>query len=76
MDRNTRLYTREADGTIATWYLDAWCGPRFSVSPKRNAKMRDFKKYYHMDDVGKLIFLSRKEAETCKKEDHNEQGNL
>lgn len=62
MDYNSRLYTKEADGTIARWYLYGWYGPRFAVSPVRNAKLKDYKRYYHMDDVGKTIFLSRKEA--------------
>lgn len=62
MDYNSRLYTKEADGTIAKWYLYGWYGPRFAVSPVRNAKLKDYKRYYHMDDVGKTIFLSRKDA--------------
>ncbi len=62
MDRNDRLYTKEPDGTIARWYVFGWYGPRFAVSPIRNAKLKDYKRYYHMDDVGKTIFLTRKEA--------------
>lgn len=62
MDKNTRLYTKEADGTIARWYLFAWYGPRFAVSAVRNAKFSDYKRYYHMNDVQKTIFLTRKEA--------------
>lgn len=62
MDRNDRLYTKEPDGTIARWYVFGWYGPRFAVSPVRNAKLRDYKRYYHMDDVGKTIFFTRKEA--------------
>lgn len=62
MDRNDRLYTKELDGTIARWYVFALYGPHFVVSPVRNAKLRDYKRYYHMDDVGKTIFSTRKEA--------------
>lgn len=62
MDKNDRLYSKEPDGTIARWYVYGWYGPRFAVSPVRNAKMRDYKRYYHMDDVGKTIFPTRKEA--------------
>lgn len=62
MNKNDRLYTKELDGTIQRWYLDSWFGPRFSVSPVRNAKLKDYRKYYHMDDVGKTIFLTRKEV--------------
>lgn len=62
MDRNDRLYTKEPDGTIARWYVFGWYGPRFAVSPVRNAKLHDYKRYYHMDDVGKTIFSTRKEA--------------
>lgn len=65
MNINDRLYTREPDGTIARWYVFAWYGPRFAVSPVRNAKLRDYKRYYHMDDVGKTIFFTRKEAKEC-----------
>ena len=62
MDTNDRLYTKEPDGTIARWYVCGWYGLDFAVSPVRNAKLRDYKRYYHMDDVGKTIFVTRKEA--------------
>lgn len=62
MDTNDRLYTKEPDGAIARWYVYGWYGPNFAVSPVRNAKLRDYKRYYHMDDVGKTIFVTRKEA--------------
>ena len=62
MTTNDRLYTLEPDGTIARWYVFGWYGPRFAVSPVRNAKLRDFKRYYHMNEVGKKIFFTRKEA--------------
>lgn len=62
MEKNKRLYTCEPDFTISTWYLFGWYGPRFAVSPVRNAKLRDFKRYYHMNDIGKCIFLTRTEA--------------
>ena len=61
-DNNCPVYTREADGTIQKWYVCGWHGPRFSVSPVKNAKFRDYKKYFHMDDVGKTVFLKRQEA--------------
>lgn len=62
MDKNDRLYTKEADGTISTWYVFGWYGPRFAVSPVRNAKLKDYKRYYHMDEIGEKIFFTRKEA--------------
>ena len=62
MDKNTRLYSKELDGTIARWYLYGWYGPRFAVSSVRNAKLHYYKRYYDIDDVGKTIFFSRKEA--------------
>lgn len=61
-DQNCPLYTKEHDGTIQKWYLFAWYGPRFSVSTVKNAKLHHYKRYYHMDDIGKTIFTSRKEA--------------
>lgn len=66
MNKNDRLYTKELDGTISKWYLDSWYAPRFSVSPVKNAKLKDYRKYYHMDDIGKTIFLTRKEAQEDK----------
>lgn len=62
MDTNDRLYTKEADGTIAKWYVFGWYGPHFAVSPVRNAKLKDYKRYYHMDEIGEKIFFTRKEA--------------
>ena len=62
MDTNDRLYTRESDGEIARWYVSGWYGPQFAVSPVRNAKLKDYKRYYHMNDIGKTIFFTRKEA--------------
>ena len=62
MNTNDRLYTRESDGGITRWYVFGWYGPRFAVSPVRNAKLKDYKRYYHMDDIGKTIFFTRKEA--------------
>ena len=61
-DKNRRLYTKEPDGTIQKWYLFGWYGPNFAVSPVRNAKLHDFKRYYGMNDVGSIIFFTRKEA--------------
>ena len=62
-DKNFPLYTKEPDGTIQKWYLFGWYGPRFSVSTVKNAKFHHYRRYFHMDDVGKTIFLSRKEAQ-------------
>ncbi len=62
MDHNDTLYTLELDGTIQKWYVVARYGQQFSVSGVRNAKLRNYKRFYHMDDVGKSIFFSRKEA--------------
>lgn len=61
-DKNCPLYTKEHDGTIQRWYLFAWYGPRFAVATVKNAKMSDYKRYYHMNEVGERIFLTRKEA--------------
>lgn len=62
MQENDRLYTKEPDGTVELWYLWAWFGPRFAVAKTRNANRAAYKRYYHMDDVGKTIFTSRKDA--------------
>lgn len=62
MFKGDRLYTKESDGTITRWYVDEWIGNRFSVSTVKNAKFRDYKKYFDATDVGKTIFLTRKEA--------------
>ena len=62
MHTNDTLYTLELDGTIQKWYVFACFRQQFTVSGVRNAKLKDYKRYYHMDDVGKTIFLSRKEA--------------
>ena len=56
------LYTKEADGTIQRWYIFGWYGDSFSVSTRKNAKLRDFKRYFKESDIGVKIFLSRKEA--------------
>lgn len=61
-DTNCPVYTREPDGTIQKWYLYGWYGPNFAVSPVRNAKLRDYKRYYNMNDVGKTVFLKRQEV--------------
>ena len=61
-DTNCPVYTREPDGAIQKWYLYGWYGPNFSVSPVRNAKLRDYKRYYNTNDVGKKVFLTREEA--------------
>lgn len=62
MDRNKQLFTLERDGTVQKWYMFAWYGNRFAVATKKNAKLRDAKKYYCIDDIGKTIFLTRKDA--------------
>ncbi len=62
MGTNDRLYTKEPDGSVQKWYVFGWYGPRFAVSPQRNATLSAYKRYYHMDDIGKTIFLTRKEA--------------
>ncbi len=61
-DINCPVYTKEPDGTVQKWYLFGWYGPNFAVSPVRNAKLRDYKRYYSIDDVGKKVFLTRGEA--------------
>ena len=62
MEYNQKLYTKEKDGTIQKWYVAAWVGPNIAVSTVRNPKLHDYHKYFHMDEVGKKIFLTRKEA--------------
>lgn len=62
MQENDRLYTKEPDGSVQKWYVFGWYGPRFAVATMRNANRSAYKRYYHMDDVGKTIFQSRKEA--------------
>ncbi len=61
-DKNCPLYTKEPDGTIQKWYVWGWTGPMFAVSTVKNAKLRDYKRYYRMSDIGKTIFFIRKEA--------------
>lgn len=65
MDRNDRLYTKEPDDSITTWYVFGWYGPRFAVSTVRNAKLKDYKRYYHMDEIGERIFFTQKEAKAA-----------
>ena len=62
MNHNDKVYTREADGTIQRWYVYAWQGPYFSVSTVRNAKLKDYKRYFHMNDIGRTVFLNRKDV--------------
>lgn len=66
MDYNDSMYTKEPDGTISKWYVFAWYGPRFAVASVKNAKLSAYKRYYHMDDVGKTIFCTKKEAKQAK----------
>lgn len=61
-DRNCPVYTKEPDGTIQKWYVFGWYGADFAVSPVRNAKFCDYKRYYNINDVGKTFFLKRQEA--------------
>lgn len=61
MKDNQALYTKEPDGTIQTWYVWGWVGNRFAVAPRKNAKLRDYKRYYTADQLGKDIFLTRKD---------------
>ena len=65
MDRNDCLYTKEPDGSVSTWYVFGWYGPHFAVSTVKNAKLKDYKRYYHMDEVGSRIFVTRKEAKAA-----------
>lgn len=58
----TPLYTKEHDGTIQRWYLFGWHGDTFSVATRKNAKLRDYKRYYRSADIGKTIYTTRKEA--------------
>ena len=62
MKENQSLYTKEPDGTIQHWYLYAWYGNRIAVATRKNAKLRDYKRYYDMNEIGVKIFLTRKEA--------------
>ena len=74
MQYNDKLYTKESDGTISTWYVFAWYGPRIAVSPVRNAKLKDYKRYYHMDDIGERIFVTRKAAKSAPAIFHHERN--
>lgn len=62
MQDNQSFYTKEKDGTIQHWYLFSRYGEEFAVSPRKNAKLSDYKRYYSMQDIGVKIFLTRKEA--------------
>jgi len=62
MDKNDKMYTKEPDGTVQRWYVFGWYGPRFAVAAVRNATLSAHKRYYHMDDVGVSIFLTKREA--------------
>lgn len=44
------------------WYLWGWVGNRIAVSTVKNAKFKDYKRYYDMNDIGKKIFWTRTEA--------------
>lgn len=66
MDKNDSLYTVENDGTITRWYVWGWVGRNIAVSTVKNAKLKDYKKYYELEDIGKTIFLTRKEAKESK----------
>lgn len=59
---NKTLYTKEKDGTIQKWYLWAWADNQIAVSTVKNAKLKDYKRYYDMNDIGKKIFWTRTEA--------------
>ena len=65
MEKNDKLYTKELDGDICTWYFICWVGPMICVSNTRNAKRTDYKRYYHNEDIGKRIFLARSEAKAA-----------
>ena len=65
MDRGDKLYTKEPDGSVATWYVCGWYGPRFAVATVKNAKLKDYKRYYHMEEIGERIFITRKEAKAA-----------
>lgn len=63
MDKGDRMYTKEADGLVQKWYVYGWYGPRFAVTVTKNARLSNYKRYYHMNDVGKTIFCTRNEAQ-------------
>lgn len=56
------LYTKEKDGTIQKWYLWGWVGNRIVVSTIKNAKLKDYKRYYDINEIGKKIFWTKIEA--------------
>lgn len=70
MKENQTLYTKNKDGTIQKWYLWGWVGNRIAVAAVKNAKLKDYKKYFDMNEIGEKIFLTRKEA----KEEGNDNG--
>lgn len=62
MEINQRLYTKEPDGTVQTWHVQGWVGPNFAVSTVKNAKLKDYKRYYNVNDAGVKIHFTRKQA--------------
>lgn len=65
-DKNCPLYTKESDGTIQKWFLFGWYGPNFAVAAAKNAGLSAYKRYYNMNDVGKTIFITRRQAQASK----------
>lgn len=65
LTNNCPLYTKEGDGTIQKWYVNSRYGDEFSVSTVKNAGFSDYTRYYHADDIGKTIFMSRKDAKAA-----------
>ena len=62
MNYDQVFYSVENDGTIAKWYVTAWFGSRFAVTPRKNGKLWDYHRYYDMADVGKTVFATRQDA--------------
>ena len=58
----TPPYTQEHDATPHRWSLFGCYGDTSSVAPRKNAKLRDYKRYYSAADIGQTIYTTRKEA--------------
>ena len=59
---NDPLYTKEPDGMIQKWYVWAKRGERSAVAPVRNARLSAYKAYFFMNDLGRCIYRTRREA--------------
>lgn len=66
MDKGDKIYSIEQDGTIQKWYVCGWVGFMIGAALTPNPKMRDYTRYFDMNDYGKAFFKSRKDAEKAR----------